>query len=107
MNAAKALCIAALAVPPLILGIASSSADTLDRSLRDLTLGGPCYDFDPYDPYHLYGKYYPYDADHCRHRSLKRERVVQTGCFARRHCALRHDEREELQEPVLNSPGHF
>jgi hypothetical protein len=77
MNVAKALCIAALAVPPLILGIASSSADTLERSLRDLTLGGPCYDFDPYDPYHLYGKYYPYSADLCRHRSLKRKRVVK------------------------------
>lgn len=29
---------------------------------------GVCYDYDPYDRFQLYGKYYPYSGEECRER---------------------------------------
>ena len=57
----KALCTVIAAVPPVIANAAASSADIS----FGFGFGGPCYDYDPYDRYHLYGKYYPYNRAHC------------------------------------------
>ena len=34
---------------------------------------GVCYDYDPYDKFQLYGKYYPYSGDECRERRHARK----------------------------------
>jgi hypothetical protein len=39
---------------------------------RLIQFPGICYDYDPYDKFHLYGKYYPYKHEECRDRWLMR-----------------------------------
>jgi hypothetical protein len=50
---------------------------------------GVCYDYDPYDTFHLYGKYYPYSGEECGDRRFLRKhrsktyaarRVRREGC---------------------------
>jgi hypothetical protein len=38
-----------------------------------IRIRGVCYDYDPYDKFHLYGKYYPYSGEECRDRRLTRK----------------------------------
>ena len=45
---------------------------TLAGPLEWIQFPGVCYDYDPYDKFHLYGKYYPYSGDECRERRLLR-----------------------------------
>ena len=68
----KALCTVFAAVPLVIVSVVASSADTG----FGFGFGGPCYDYDPYDRYHLYGKYYPYNKAHCHGRSYDSDVVV-------------------------------
>jgi hypothetical protein len=82
MTPKKALLTVIAAVPLVIANAASSSAD----NGLGFRFGSPCYDYDPYDPYHLYGKYYPYNRGHCRGRSYAR-RVVVTAISARAESA--------------------
>jgi len=69
----KALCTVIAAVPLVIVNVVASSADTG----FGFGFGGPCYDDDPYDRYHLYGKYYPYNKAHCHGRSYDNDVVVK------------------------------
>jgi hypothetical protein len=68
----SALRAAVLAIPLVVACNTSSRADFFDF--------GPsvsCYDYDPYDRYHLYGKYYPYGRAHCGRRSADRNYVIK------------------------------
>jgi hypothetical protein len=75
MTLKKALWTVAAAVPLVIADAASLSADIG----FGLGFSGPCYDYDPYDRYHLYGKYYPYNRAHCRGRSYDDDDDVVTA----------------------------
>jgi hypothetical protein len=52
----------------IVAGAPSSSAGPLGW----IQFPGICYDYDPYDKFHLYGKYYPYRHEECRDRWLMR-----------------------------------
>jgi hypothetical protein len=78
MTPKRALWTVIAAVPLVMSNAASPSAD----SGLGLGFSGPCYDYDPYDRYHLYGKYYPYNRTHCRGRSYE-NRVVVTATAGR------------------------
>lgn len=77
----RALRVTAFAIPLVFAGNHSSTAGVFHF--------GPtvsCYYYDPYDRYHLYGKYYPYSRAHCRHRSLscyQAKRLVRDSGFRR------------------------
>jgi hypothetical protein len=44
---------------------------------------GVCYDYDPYDKFHIFGKYYPYSGEECRDRRLYRRHKAKT--YVSRH----------------------
>jgi hypothetical protein len=56
-----AYCVLILTIPLLVASAAPSRAEQLSW----IRFGIPCYDYDPYDRYHRFGRYYPYPLCHC------------------------------------------
>ena len=59
-----------------------------DNIFKWIGVGRICYDYDPYDRYHEFGKYYPYSGKYCRRR-IKRHAIViakHEGREERRRC---------------------
>ena len=86
MSFSKAACMVALGLA-LVLGAAPARADNM---FDWITIGGVCYDYDPYDRYHEFGRYYPYSGEYCRHRARiakhKAHKTVSVAVKAGRAC---------------------
>jgi len=53
-----------LTIPLLVASAEPSRAEYLSW----IRIASPCYDYDPYDRYHRFGRYYPYPRCHCAKR---------------------------------------
>jgi hypothetical protein len=83
MNPLKTFHAAALAVVFVVSVPAIATADDIFSWVR---LDGVCYDYDPYDWYRQYGKYYPYSEAHCHRALRKKHTVVVATSSAGGHC---------------------
>jgi hypothetical protein len=52
----------------LTLGAGASMNDAVAGMLDWIRFPGVCYDYDPYDTYRRFGKYYPYSGEKCQRR---------------------------------------